>query len=161
MLVVRGGFVFFVSVILSASAGTHDAACDSGSAKHISLVSYVRSNLGFLQVLLIQNVKQLTSAAVASCVSTLGLPLAFLPSLPPSSALLLVRDLFLGRVGPPSDSELVMPGRRRDLRYIGGEDQIGIGPIRERGVRPFQDATQDRRQLTPACKDKVILFPTA
>ena len=88
----------------------------------------------FLQVLLNQSVKQLTSAAVASCVSTLGLPLAFFPSLPPSSALLLVRDLFRGRVCPPSDSELVMSCRRRDLRYIGGEDDMGIGPIRERGV---------------------------
>lgn len=49
--------------------------------------------------------RQLTSAAVASCGSTLGLPLAFFPSFPPSS---LVLDLFLEGTCP-SDSELVIP----------------------------------------------------
>ncbi|KAH8630381.1 hypothetical protein IG631_14958 [Alternaria alternata] len=50
----------------------------------------------------------LTSAAVASCVSTRGRPLAFFPPAPPSSPLLLLRERFRDVCGCSSDSELVM-----------------------------------------------------
>jgi hypothetical protein len=83
--------------------------------------------------------KQLTSAAVASCVSTLGLPLAFLPSFAPSSALLLVRDRFL-EGACPSDSELVMVVLvcSRDILE---RDTIVIGPIRDRHGTPGEATT--------------------
>jgi hypothetical protein len=71
--------------------------------------------------------KQLTSAAVASCVSTLGLPLVFLPSFAPTSALLLLRDLFLEGAWP-SESELVMVLLCFDISEV---DRPATGLIRD------------------------------
>lgn len=112
MLAVQVEFVFFASKITVSFVGRHGI-----EPYHVVwLLSLKKSKAD-----------QLTSAAVASCVSTLGLPLAFFPSLvtPPSS---FVRDLFLDRVPfCSSDSELVM------MSFV----EISVrGPIRD-GVGGF------------------------